>query len=137
MPEEEIGCVWRQTIAVAPPNTPTGGYNRAPVRAREIGWVVIDDERGRGACCNILRGGEAIRWKKTHERGVVVEGLVAFGPMLKLPGCAHYQSRIISLVPEISITLGMRASITRVISAAGWAANSPWTSMSPRYDGDQ
>ena len=83
MPKDEIGRVRRQTIAVKPPNTPMGGYNRAPVRAREIGWVVIYDERHRDACYHVLQVSEAIRWKNSDELGVVVEacGRMACGPM--------------------------------------------------------
>jgi hypothetical protein len=125
MPEEEIGSVRKQTIAVEPSNTPMGGYNRAPERAREICRVIVDNERCRGACCNILGVRESIRWKNSNERGVVVEVAVVRGPMLKLLGRGHYQSLMISLVPLISITLGMRASMTMVTSAAGWAENSP------------
>jgi hypothetical protein len=60
------------------------------VTAGGVVRVAIYDEHHRGACCHILGIREAIRWKHSDESGVVVEGFVACGPMLKLLGRGHY-----------------------------------------------
>ena len=60
VPEDEVGCVWWEAVAVKPADLVGHDNRRHPVTSRHLTGVVVDNEAAGGRFCYVARAWEGV-----------------------------------------------------------------------------